>query len=265
MPPTLATCGVTLPRLYVYDLPASFTARAPSCRVGFPREVQGKWAHTPRANRSTAGSSFATRIAGPGGVSLSALLVSLPPPPCTLRNTSNYALAGVFLAKALNYTCRTLDPVPWRSSPREPASNLPHDHPVHLSIPTHPTQREESLRRLRRLARALRRLRRLARALRTTPKQATADLFFVPVLNEEPGPRAHDCTSADCDPRGLESRLKRLRDASGRSYLEARGGADHLLLTPREGAASDSRPYADVDFGAAAFGGVTRLALEEGR
>ena len=90
------------------------------------------------------------------------------------------------------------------------------------------------------------------------------DLFFIPVLAEEPG-RANDCISSACkNLRILEDALLQLRHANGESYLMARGGSDHLLLTPREGASSDSRPYGDVDYGAPAFRGVTRLALEEG-
>ena len=190
-------CGKTRPHVFVYDLPESYRMRAPSTRVGqpvgFPFVVSSGQRESMLA---------APTISGPGGQEVGSLLSSLPAPPCPLRNTTNYALAGVFLAKAHSYVCRTTDP-------------------------------------------------------------SLADLFIIPTFNEEPG-RSSDCASAGCDPLALGTRLRQVRNARGVSYLDARGGRDHLLLTPREGAASDARPYADVDFSARLFGASTRLAVEEG-
>ena len=115
----MVVCGVTHPRLYMYELPAEYRRRAPSCRLGFPPLVADDAALSTGAKRN----GSRTPIAGPGGASLAPFLESLPAPPCQLHNTSNYALAGVFLAKCLRYPCRTLDPALavrnlWASNPR---------------------------------------------------------------------------------------------------------------------------------------------------
>jgi len=193
------SCGVELPRLFVYELPASFRRGAPSTAVGFPPLIASEHSHTPEEHHHL---HQAERVKGPP-TSIKLLLESLPPPHCELRKTSNYALAGVFFAKALAYVCRTYEP-------------------------------------------------------------QSADIFFVPVLHEEPG-RANECLSPACsNPHVLADALRVLRNRRGISYIDARQGKDHLLLTPREGATSDSRPYGDVDFAKEPFEQSIRLALEEG-
>lgn len=140
-----------------------------------------------------------------------------------LRNTSQYALAGVFYGKALAYPCRTLKP-------------------------------EE------------------------------ADLYFIPVLNELDGVAAYrrgnkGLRDAVCPPGSLWLKVKgkkgcvrsKLVDAieqvrsgaSNRSYLSERRRR-HLLMTPREGTKTDSRPYLDVDLFDRAFQGALTFAVEEG-
>ena len=191
------TCGISSPNLFVYQLPAVYRKGAPSTRkgnpVGFPSSV---------VSQNDSANTAAPRISGPGGRQVGPFLSSLSLPPCDLHNTTNYAVAGVFLAKALTYWCFTLDP-------------------------------------------------------------SVADIFLIPVFNEEPG-QSNDCTSAGCNKLALGNLLREYRNANGVSYLDARGGRDHILLTPREGAASDAKPYGDVDFAHTVFGAATRLAVEEG-
>ena len=52
-------------------------------------------------------------------------------------------------------------------------------------------------------------------------------------------------------------------DRSGCSALEARGGADHVLLSPRNGVPFETHPTCELDYSDARLGAATRLAIEE--
>ena len=52
-------------------------------------------------------------------------------------------------------------------------------------------------------------------------------------------------------------------DSSPCSVLEARGGADHILVNPRNGAYFESHPFAELDYLDPRFGAALRLAIEE--
>ena len=114
-----------------------------------------------------------------------------------------------------------------------------------------------------------------------TAHPAEADLFFVPVMNEKDGivtyrkgnkgfrdimcPPGSLWFKKACRRSALVELVEQVRDErSNPSYLSRRGGADHILFTPREGTLTDSHPYADVDFYDRAWGNATRLAVEEG-
>ena len=47
------------------------------------------------------------------------------------------------------------------------------------------------------------------------------------------------------------------------SVLEARGGADHVLVNPRNGAVFESHPFCELDFLDPRFGNAVRLSIEE--
>ena len=115
-----------------------------------------------------------------------------------------------------------------------------------------------------------------------THDPAQADLFFVPAFKPRLG------TSQSCaepggsasNPRGLVSRLRLpLRNTSrpdGRGLgggagslpsvlttLEARGGADHIVLNPRSGMAWERFPFCELALGSAALGAALYLAMEQ--
>ena len=114
----------------------------------------------------------------------------------------------------------------------------------------------------------------------STDQPASADLFFVPVLNEldgivtyrkgNKGLRNIVCPPGSlwirkaCRRSALVDLLEAVRNNRNVSYLSRRGGRDHILFTPREGTLTDSHPYEDVDFYDQAWGEATRLAVEEG-
>lgn len=160
---TDGACGVTLPWLFVYDLPPTYYWCLDVLGLrdadAFPRIVHNASSSLPQ-----------------------------------LRQTHGYALGSVFLARALSYTCRTLN----------------------------------------------------ARA---------ANLFFVPALSETPS-CARRCAEVNCSKDAIFHRLA--------PYLQAHGGEDHLLVSPRQGWREDLHPYYGVAFEDKRFGAATRFSAEEG-
>ena len=112
-----------------------------------------------------------------------------------------------------------------------------------------------------------------ARAYRCrTNDPEVADLFFVPAFSS----RLHNRPTERLAERGgiltsLYERLRQIR-VSGRcpngaahncSALDARGGADHILVNPRNGAPYERHPYGELDYGDVRLGNVTLLDLIE--
>ena len=111
-------CGVTHPRLYVYDIPESYRRKAPSIAHGFPAQLPR------RLRRGTEGAAteddfrifpaFPPVELEPLRIQSAAALDEAPrlldPPPLRLRNTSQYSGAGVVWLKVLRYPCRTTRP-----------------------------------------------------------------------------------------------------------------------------------------------------------
>ena len=53
------------------------------------------------------------------------------------------------------------------------------------------------------------------------------------------------------------------RASSNCTALEARGGADHILINPRNGAAYENHPSVELDYGDPRLGNATLLDLME--
>ena len=87
-----------------------------------------------------------------------------------------------------------------------------------------------------------------------TRNASAADLFFVPVLAETPS-CARKCAEASCSKNALFDRL---------THLEAHGGRDHVLVSPRQGWREDLHPYYGVSFEDRRFGTAARFSAEEG-
>ena len=81
-----------------------------------------------------------------------------------------------------------------------------------------------------------------------------ADLFFVPAYSSRQRNRPTERLAEGGKLSALYQRLRRIhvgRCASGASNcsaLEARGGADHILVNPRNGASYERIPYAELDY-----------------
>jgi hypothetical protein len=52
-------------------------------------------------------------------------------------------------------------------------------------------------------------------------------------------------------------------DSASCSVLEARGGADHVIVNPRNGAVFESHPFCELDYLDPRFGNAVRLSIEE--
>ena len=87
-----------------------------------------------------------------------------------------------------------------------------------------------------------------------TRNTSHADLFFVPVLSESPS-CSKRCAEANCSKDAIYRRL---------THLQARGGHDHVLLSPRQGWSEDLHPYYGVTFDDKRFGAASRFSAEEG-
>lgn len=114
---------------------------------------------------------------------------------------------------------------------------------------------------------------------RTTDAQS-ADLFFVPAYSSRQHNRPTERLAEGGNLRALHSRLRKVQvnrcsmlalnggPTGGAirgncSALEARGGADHILINPRNGAPYESHPYAELDYLDPRFGNATLLDLME--
>lgn len=105
-----------------------------------------------------------------------------------------------------------------------------------------------------------------------THDPAAADLFLIPAYkamapdwsNEQKRDVAEPSVSSATRTDALLARLRRVRlEGSNTSVLEARGGADHILLVPREGHFHDTYPWWELDVMDGRLGATTRLALHE--
>ena len=103
-----------------------------------------------------------------------------------------------------------------------------------------------------------------------------ADLFFIPSWSIlTPQLPSSDCalhwpnSSLYLATSGLYRALRRVQvkcsftDSSECSALDRRGGADHVLLSPRNGAPMEIHPICELDYSDARLGASTRLAIEE--
>ena len=110
-----------------------------------------------------------------------------------------------------------------------------------------------------------------------TRDPAAADLFFLPAFaTTNPGSTSSWCaeqssTRAErnrlkrsCDANATFHRLaEQARTAAGVPYYAARGGADHLVLTPKSGLGSYDYPQTfEVNLRNARLAGWTKLAVE---
>ena len=101
---------------------------------------------------------------------------------------------------------------------------------------------------------------------------ADADLFFVPAFSHvsngwtkvKKRMVADNMSTASRDD-ALFTRLRSVRSRSGESVLEARGGADHVLLSTRDGLPQDGAPFWELDYADSRLGAATRLAISEFR
>ena len=107
-----------------------------------------------------------------------------------------------------------------------------------------------------------------------THDPAEADLFFVPAFKSRLG-ATQSCAEPESSAgkHGLAHRLRMSLPNSSRpaswtgkeppSTLEARGGADHILLNPRNGMSWERFPYCELALGSPAFGAALYLAMEQ--
>ena len=103
----------------------------------------------------------------------------------------------------------------------------------------------------------------------TTPD--AADLFLVPAFRSALTPRPSlSCMESpdNASQRGghetaLYQRIREVTLSNGQPALDARGGADHVLLLPRIGASYETRPSCELDYFDPRLGLATRLSLGE--
>ena len=93
-----------------------------------------------------------------------------------------------------------------------------------------------------------------------------ADLFFIPAYTDRFSTGSY-CAERPCrrSADALLQRLQRVVRPSGGTYLEARKGADHFLLTPKSGLWSDDQVSIELDLRDERFGQALRFAVEDGR
>ena len=108
-----------------------------------------------------------------------------------------------------------------------------------------------------------------------TQEPELADLFFVPAYSSKQRNRPTEKQAEGGNLRALHARLRQVRvserchraDETGArgncSALEARGGADHLLINPRNGAPYERHPLVELDYLDPRFGNATLLDLME--
>jgi hypothetical protein len=106
-----------------------------------------------------------------------------------------------------------------------------------------------------------------------THEPASADLFLVPAFKASLGGKGSQCAEFGGNrTKTLRQRLRvELPNASRPAgwgsapltALEARGGADHIILNPRSGMSWERNPYCEVALGAPLFGAALHLAMEQ--
>ena len=105
-----------------------------------------------------------------------------------------------------------------------------------------------------------------------TDDASRADLFFVPAFSSRQHNRPTERTAESGHLGALLRRLRRVRVYGSRcagggdtncSALEARGGADHIFINPRNGAPFERHPYAELDYMDPRWGNATLLDLME--
>ena len=102
-----------------------------------------------------------------------------------------------------------------------------------------------------------------------TLEPAKADLFFVPTFTDSFNTQ-NTCVDAtpgqpkDCSRDALFLRLAALRSGSGKSYLRARGGTDHILLMGRQGFYFDMKPSFEVNYRDRRLRGTMLFSVEDG-
>lgn len=94
-----------------------------------------------------------------------------------------------------------------------------------------------------------------------------AHLFFVPAFSAHMANRRTEfCMEDTVDhERALYARLRAIvvtRDGVTSSALEARGGADHILVNPRNGADHEGAPTCELDYRDLRLGAATRFSVE---
>lgn len=101
---------------------------------------------------------------------------------------------------------------------------------------------------------------------------ALADLFFVPAFKPRLGATQSCAEGAATNHRALIQRLRlELPNTSmPQSHpfptvttLEARGGADHIILNPRSGMSWERFPFCELALGSPSFGAALYLAMEQ--
>ena len=110
-----------------------------------------------------------------------------------------------------------------------------------------------------------------ARAYRCRTSDASlADIFFVPAFSSKQHHRPTERAAEGGDIGALYRRLRTVRvsgrcpdEAANCSALEARGGADHILVNPRNGAPYERHPYVELDYMDPRLGNATLLDLME--
>ena len=101
-----------------------------------------------------------------------------------------------------------------------------------------------------------------------TLEPAQADLFFVPTFTDKRLRRwCVDATPEqpkNCSRDALFLRLAAVRNGSGMSYLQARGGTDHILLTGHQGFYFDMKPSYEVSYRDRRLRGTMLFSVEDG-
>ena len=98
---------------------------------------------------------------------------------------------------------------------------------------------------------------------------AKADLYFVPTFTDSFRTQ-NVCVDAapgqpkNCSRDALFRRLAAVHNGSGVSYLDARGGADHILLTGHQGFWFDLKPSYEVSYRDRRLRGAMLFSVEEG-
>ena len=103
-----------------------------------------------------------------------------------------------------------------------------------------------------------------------TEDAKTADVFLVPTFSENLRAGGKICADAppanrkNCSSAALFARLQQVACGdAGKSCLDAHNGADHMVITGKQGFSFDRRPYFEVAYSDPRFGKAVRLAVEQ--